>query len=673
MNDEDDEEDLNPELHDYIYRGETDATTTDAYQEHLSSSRSDDGVEAAPANRYSLTKGMSFLSYLLTNPRGSFNIDHRSKSSAALEGQVSPNSSEPSSRVINDDGNASKSSSLPKANELTDEELERELDTWDFSAEGKDNISETGRLSPVFEEDIRADASSSDEEAPVELSPNRDSIKGKSPLIFKVRSSSGDIKSISHAATYPLDDHGGDENTIIVLEPKISPKSSDGMHDIRATSLRLEPNVLDQTLKGWRSPNLTPNASTRTPFATLSRQSSSRNRSVSLTAEDIFLESELDLELDGWKVPVEIDHILEDMNLDNLDIEQPIVFPVKSNSRTRPSAQPNRRGTGNATKAVEFQSDEDNSFYRESSEDSIPIGDIVGRARLSSASTSSNVSTNDLREGLDEESKSAFERSHPAIDSPSTDIKFSTFSPFIRKPSLIFQRSADDLSDGIRTPTREETVEDSMSTKRELIDSIRRGDAYHVRLMLLNGRVSAEDLIPEEASKTILWCVQNLEDLDHAEDTLRLLIESFNGDVNYRSIKSETGAPPLMHCIHRPDIGRFLMSKGADIFLKDRSGTNALAASITKNQTWLVEEFADSEQEASLFNDPDETKLREYVAWLVFAGYGTKLAKHISNGDVTISAAQATILFSQCSENFSNMKEPVETYELLERLMASAL
>ena len=659
-NEEEEEEDLNPELRDYIYRGEPEATA-DAYQDHLSSSRSDDNSEEPPPNRYSLTKGMSFLSYLLTAPRNSFSLDSRSKSNAALESQLSMRSMESSSpRSLVDKSEVMNSPVLTRVPELTDDELEQELDSWDFNPDGQDNISDTGRLSPVLEEDTKAE---SEDDAPIKRSPERDSLR------FRVKSSTEEVRSIGHAATYPLDDHGGDENSMIVLG------SEDEDVDLnRATSLRLEPNALDQPLKGWRSPNLTPNASTRTPFASLSHRNRSRNRSVSLSAEDMFLETELDLELDDWKVPAEIDHILEDINLTDPDVDPPLQLPLRPSSRPRPSAQPQIRRKESAAKSVASPSEEENSFYRDASEDSIPVREIIGRTDQSFASTSSNVSTNDLAAGLYEESKASFEAPPPPqLLSPSADIKFSTFSPFIRKPSMIFQQSNEDLSDGVKTPTREETLEQSGENKREFMESIRRGDAYHARLMLLNGQVGSDDFSAEEASKTILWCVQNLDKLDHAEDTLRLLIEGFHGDVNYRSMKSESGAPPIMLSLRRPDIGRFLMAKGADIFLKDRSGTHALAASISAKQSWLIEEFADSEQEEALFSDPDETKLREYVSWLVLAGYGTKLAKHINRGEITITAAQATILFSQCSENFASMKEPVETYELLERLMSSAL
>ena len=652
--DEDEEEDLNPELRDYIYRGEP-LATSDAYHDHIS--RSDDGVEEPAPNRYSLTKGMSFLSYLLTNPRGSFNLDSRSKSSANLDSQHSSRSLESSPRSPVDKSDGLLSHPLTRVAEPTEDDLEKEFDGWDFKPESKDDISDTGRLSPVLEEDVKAD---SEDDVPINRSPGRDSLR------FRVRNSLEDVRSIGRAVTYPFDDHGGDDNTFIDLNAEFELN--------RTASLRLEPNDNDQPLKGWRSPNLTPNSSTRTPFASLTHRSSSRNRSFSLSAEDMFLESKLDLELDSWKVPAEIDHILEDINLTDLDVEPPLQLPLRSSSRPRPSAQPRLRRKESAVTSVDSPSEDESSFYRDASEDSIPIREIIGRPDRSFASTSSNVSTNDLAEGLYEESKAAYEvPPPPPLLSPSADIKFSTFSPFIRKPSMIFQQSNEDLSDGVKTPTREDCLEQTTNNKREFVESIRRGDAYHARLMLLNGQVDGDDFTPEEASKTILWCVQNLDKLAHAEDTLRLLVEGLHGDVNYRSVKSETGAPPIMLCLHRPDIGRLLMSKGADIFLKDRSGTHALAASVSGKRLWLIEEFADSDQEEALFSDPDETKLREYVSWLVLAGYGKKLAKHIDRGEITVSAAQATILFSQCSDNFASMKEPVETYELLERLMSSAL
>lgn len=152
-------------------------------------------------------------------------------------------------------------------------------------------------------------------------------------------------------------------------------------------------------------------------------------------------------------------------------------------------------------------------------------------------------------------------------------------------------------------------------------------------------------------------------------------MELFQANVNYQEIQSGQGEPPLLLCTDHnpPEIGRYLMSKGASIFAKDRSGVSPLSKTISKNKFWLVEEFFDSEEEKSLFVDSDETKLKEYVSWLFFAGYGSRIARFMREEGVTVSAAQAIIYFEQCAVNFKNMQEPVETYELLEKLMSSAL
>jgi hypothetical protein len=164
-----------------------------------------------------------------------------------------------------------------------------------------------------------------------------------------------------------------------------------------------------------------------------------------------------------------------------------------------------------------------------------------------------------------------------------------------------------------------------------------------------------------------------MTDMAQPVETVRLLVETLHADVNYRDVKSGSGESALMLCVNKPDVGRYLLSKGADIFLKDRKGESAISATLTKQNLWLLEEYCDSEQETEMLGDSNETRLREYVSWLAFAGYATQLEKLIRRGDVMVTAAQATILMELCASNFKHMQEPVETYELLDKLMSTAL
>ena len=74
--------------------------------------------------------------------------------------------------------------------------------------------------------------------------------------------------------------------------------------------------------------------------------------------------------------------------------------------------------------------------------------------------------------------------------------------------------------------------------------------------------------------------------------------------------------------------------------------------------------------EIKLKETKNELLINKYVACLILGGYGTRALSLIKSGDAHITPNEATALFSICHGNFENMKEPVETFELLEYLGA---
>lgn len=255
----------------------------------------------------------------------------------------------------------------------------------------------------------------------------------------------------------------------------------------------------------------------------------------------------------------------------------------------------------------------------------------------------------------------------------------SVFSPFTKKPSSSFltemeDTNADDHSPFKKLDTREAGEDMSLAAKLEIImEYIRKGDAHNARIMVLKHKVNAEEIPVEESSRILLRCLKHMNDLEHPLETVRLLVEMLHADVNYRDSRPGTGDTALILCLHKPIIGAYLIEKGADIFLKNRNGDNSISLAIRKQEWWLIEEFYDSQQKKDMLKDADETRMREYLSWLVYGGFAKELHKHLKNGDFTVTAAQATILYGQCSENFANMKEPVDTYELLMSLMGNML
>ena len=71
--------------------------------------------------------------------------------------------------------------------------------------------------------------------------------------------------------------------------------------------------------------------------------------------------------------------------------------------------------------------------------------------------------------------------------------------------------------------------------------------------------------------------------------------------------------------------------------------------------------------ETKLKETKNELLINKYVACLILGGYGTRARQLIDSKDACINSDEATALFSICHGNFDNMKEPVETFELLGR------
>ena len=70
-------------------------------------------------------------------------------------------------------------------------------------------------------------------------------------------------------------------------------------------------------------------------------------------------------------------------------------------------------------------------------------------------------------------------------------------------------------------------------------------------------------------------------------------------------------------------------------------------------------------RETDLINAKNELLINKYVACLILGGYGTRAREFIDSKDANITSYEATALRSICKDDFKNMKESVETYELL--------
>jgi hypothetical protein len=151
-------------------------------------------------------------------------------------------------------------------------------------------------------------------------------------------------------------------------------------------------------------------------------------------------------------------------------------------------------------------------------------------------------------------------------------------------------------------------------------------------------------------------------------EKLVLLVDKLGADVNAKDGNSMT---PLHSLFNRPSLGRFVLSRGGDVLTKNDDGESVLAMCAEYGYPWVLPAFMSMHgREAKLLEDPE--RAHEYATVLLSLwGYGTRVRELIEEGIVEISAEEATEIMEACSGNFDNMKEPVETFELLEMLMYS--
>lgn len=171
------------------------------------------------------------------------------------------------------------------------------------------------------------------------------------------------------------------------------------------------------------------------------------------------------------------------------------------------------------------------------------------------------------------------------------------------------------------------------------------------------------------ASILLLKLAENSEAVVEPLETLVLLVDKLDADVNATNGNLMTPMHSLFSC---PALGRFVLSRGGDVLLKDDNGDSVLALCAEYGYNWLLPAFISMQsREAKLLEDRD--RAHEYaVVMLTLWGFGTRVSELIEDGLVCFSADEALQLLEVCTNNFENMKEPVETFELLEALILSS-
>lgn len=210
-----------------------------------------------------------------------------------------------------------------------------------------------------------------------------------------------------------------------------------------------------------------------------------------------------------------------------------------------------------------------------------------------------------------------------------------------------------------------------------LVKYLELGDAQSATSLLsmakhATPRIPVDSLIDSSrAAELMMLLFRNPNRLQSPEATLKLLVDTLRANVNL--LEASTGKGLLHYMVEndRQSLGKLLIVRGADIFLEDLDGACPLAVNLGRKQDWVVEEYQRSGRQDQLLVSPNaELKLR-YATHLIFAGYSQHAGVVIRQGNLQITPEQASHLLSSCRGNFENMKDPIETFELLESLGAA--
>lgn len=201
------------------------------------------------------------------------------------------------------------------------------------------------------------------------------------------------------------------------------------------------------------------------------------------------------------------------------------------------------------------------------------------------------------------------------------------------------------------------------------------GNASAARKFLVDSQAEAESglgtacprITKGEATALLLKCADDLEALIEPYETISFLVDEFGADVN---ATDPTGRNPVLMLPSNALLGRFLVKRGCDVLAVDNTGACALSDAFEYGQNWLYETFLQCGEEEKLLASGDAGRIKKYVMCLIVGGLGSSAAEIMTRCGVEILPHTATELMVTCKGNFDNMKEPVETFELLDKLGA---
>jgi hypothetical protein len=237
----------------------------------------------------------------------------------------------------------------------------------------------------------------------------------------------------------------------------------------------------------------------------------------------------------------------------------------------------------------------------------------------------------------------------------------------------------EDTWKNVFTPYKEENGADKGTTTEDVtpdaeeITAIDESIVYEARDVVLNveARVAIAiierkkvEIDADEATKLLLECIDNIEQVNEPLEKMMMLVDKLGADVN--ACNDDTKSTPLHALFNHPVLGRFILSRGADILAKDSNGDSPLSLCLEYGYDWIVPAFVANEGESRLKVDPEKAK--EYAILLLVGGYASRVNDLLDEGVIFISGEEALALLESNQGRYQELVEPVETFELLEKL-----
>ncbi len=200
-----------------------------------------------------------------------------------------------------------------------------------------------------------------------------------------------------------------------------------------------------------------------------------------------------------------------------------------------------------------------------------------------------------------------------------------------------------------------------------IITLLSSGKATEARGMMADTSLPSPVLNSSESTMLLLKCSDDPDSLHEPLDTITLLVDDLHADVNSTDA---TGRSPILSLFTDPILGRFILSRGGDILLCDKTGSCALSLSMEYGIDWLLEAFESTGLESALLLSNNLIKIKVYTSCLIVGGYALKAAEIINDKGIMYTATEANDLKSICADNTDNMQDVNTTYELLTKLGA---